>query len=266
MRHFEPIDAAHVTGGAGWHEHIASRQCAGIGVQAQKVPLGGKHDAVLRLVVDLQLRVVGAHMALAACGGQSGKGDRTGVARVALGATANGAIVVRLADGMALLATGGYGGMTFKQCERIRRTIDSAGLVGFAEGNLLRGKPLRTMDRCPTGSGVATAQKLLINAFMAGTAVAGSQAIADDKAVVIYLLLVRPRLVAIQTGHAFFCMGRHFVLMYHRILQASVTLRALTRCADKVRRRLLNFDLGASVIDKECSKNKRKRTYDSNEH
>ena len=43
--------------------------------RSQQIALRGEHDAVLGLVVDLHLRVVGTHVALAAGGGQARKCD-----------------------------------------------------------------------------------------------------------------------------------------------------------------------------------------------
>ena len=64
--------------------------------------LGREHDAVLRLVVDLELRVIGPHVALAAGRRQASDLDRGGVPRMAGGAAADRAVRVRLADAVAL--------------------------------------------------------------------------------------------------------------------------------------------------------------------
>ena len=101
----EAVDAAHVAGGAGGHKHVARGERARIGVEIEQIALRREHDAMLRLVVDLDLRVVGTHVALAAGGGQASQRDRTGVAGVAFGAGADGAVVIRLADRMALFAS-----------------------------------------------------------------------------------------------------------------------------------------------------------------
>ena len=58
------VDAAHVARGASGHKHVASRKCARIGVQFQQIALGGEHNPVLRFVVNLDLRVIGTHVAL----------------------------------------------------------------------------------------------------------------------------------------------------------------------------------------------------------
>ena len=60
-----------------------------------------EQDAVLGLVVDLELRVVRPHVALAAGRRQPGQLDRGGVPGVAGGAGADRAVGVGLADGVA---------------------------------------------------------------------------------------------------------------------------------------------------------------------
>ena len=141
VRHLEAVDAAHVACGAGGHKHVARGQGTRIGVEIQQITLRGKHDAMLRLVVDLHLRVVRSHVALAARGGQPGERNRAGVARMAFRAGADGAVFVGFADGVALLAAGGDGRMPFRQRERIGRTLCSPRLELLAEGNLLRLSP-----------------------------------------------------------------------------------------------------------------------------
>ena len=67
--------------------------------------LGVEDDAVLGLVVDLDLGMVRAHVALAAGFRHAGQFDRGRMPRVARGAGADGAVGVRLADVMAHRAT-----------------------------------------------------------------------------------------------------------------------------------------------------------------
>jgi hypothetical protein len=62
---------------------------------------------------------------------------------------------------------------------------------------------------------VATSKKLLIDPFVAGAAIAGSQMSADGKAVVIYFLLTRGWLVTVKTIDALLRMSGHFVFMNH---------------------------------------------------
>ena len=77
MGHAHAIDAAHVTGGAGRHEHIARGEGLGGSVEVQQIFLRLEHDAVLGLLINLDLRVVWAHVALAAGAGQSRQAHRS---------------------------------------------------------------------------------------------------------------------------------------------------------------------------------------------
>jgi hypothetical protein len=55
VRHFLPVQAAHVAGRAGRHEHVARRQRLGRRVQLEQLLLRMEHDAVLRFLVNLEL-------------------------------------------------------------------------------------------------------------------------------------------------------------------------------------------------------------------
>ena len=75
--------------------------------------------------------------------------------------------------------------MSFRKHQRIWWPLCAARLELFAERNLFRTQALFSVDGGPTGSRVAAAEKLLIDAFVAGTAIAGGQMSADDESVVI---------------------------------------------------------------------------------
>ncbi len=138
VRDLQAVDAAHVARRAGGHEHVARCKRARIGVELQQISLRREHDPVLRLVVDLDLRVIGAHVALAACAWQARELNGTRVPGVALRTRPNRSVVVGLADGVALLATGRGCRMPFRKHQRIRRTLRAARLELLAEGDLLR--------------------------------------------------------------------------------------------------------------------------------
>ena len=104
VRHLLAVEPAHVAGRARRHEHVARRQRLRRRVELQQLLLRVKHDAVLRLFVDLELRVIRPDVALAARRRQPRDRDRRGVARVARRARADRAVVVRLADAVALRA------------------------------------------------------------------------------------------------------------------------------------------------------------------
>ena len=198
--------------------------------------------------------------------GKRGESDRTGVARVTFGASADRAVVVRLADCVALLAAGRDGRMPLRKCQRVGRTLGASRLELFAEGNLLRTQALFAVDRGPTRRGVAAAKKFLIDAFVAGAAIAGSQVGADHKSVVIDLLLAGTGLVAVETIHALLRMDGHLVFVHDRILKPRMALGALSRSADEVGGRLSGFDARACTIDEKGGQNERKCNDDSQEY
>ena len=81
---------------------------------------------------------------------------------------------------------------------------------------------------------MATAQELLVDAFMTRTAIAGCQMSADRR-----IRDDRPsadpgRLMAVQAIDALPCMNRHLVFMHHRVLQSRMTLGAFSRGAYKI--------------------------------
>jgi len=120
-------------------------------------------------------------VALGTGGGPAGEGDRTGVAGVAVGAGADGAIVIGLADGMALFATGRHGGSALGGDKGMRRTLGSAGLILLAESDLLRTQTLFAVDGGPTGRSVAAVQELLIDGLVATAAVSGRELVLMTK-------------------------------------------------------------------------------------
>src|SRR5690349_18586181 len=82
---------------------VGRRQRLRVGLQVHRRSLAVEEHAVLRLVVDLDLRVVRAHVALSAGLRRAGQLHRAGVAGVAGGARADRAVGVGPADVVALL-------------------------------------------------------------------------------------------------------------------------------------------------------------------
>ena len=205
-------------------------------------------------------------MALATGRGQACESNRTGVARMAFGAGADGAIVIGLADCVALLTTGRGCRMSFRKHKRVRRALCATRLELFAEGNLLGTQAFLTVDGGPTRGGVAAAEEFLIDAFVAGAAIAGGQVSTDNESMVIDLLLAGAGLVAVEAIDVFLRVGGHFVFMHNRILQARVALSALSRCPNKVSRRLRSLDTGALSIDQKRGQDQRKCDDNSQKH
>ena len=144
-------------------------------VEIQQSLLRLEHHAVLGLFVDFDLRMVRAHVALGAGAGQARDAHRAGVAGVASGAVADGAVGVGLAYAVALLAAAGHGRAALRLHERMRRTARAAGLIGFREIHLLGSEAFFAVDGGPGRRGVAAVQELLINVFVATAAIARRQ-------------------------------------------------------------------------------------------
>lgn len=122
------------------------------------------------------------------------------------------------------------------------------------------------MNGSPAWGGVAAAEKFLVDAFVAGTAVAGRKVRGDHESVMINFLLIGARLVAVEAIDAFLRVGGHFVFVHDGVLKARVTFSALSRSANKICSRLLGFDRGSRTIDEKASKNERKGDDDSQKH
>ena len=163
----------------------------------------------------------------------------------------NRSVVIGLADCVALFATRSGRRMSFRKNEGVRWALRASRLELFAEGNLLRGQAFLPVDGGPTGSCVPAAQELLIDPFVAGTAITGSKVSTDDESVVIDLLLIGTGLVAVEAIDALLRVGRHLVFMDDRVLKPCMALSALSRRPYKVGRRLSRFDLRTLPIDKE---------------
>jgi len=113
---------------------------------------------------------------------------------------------------------------------------------------------------------VTATQKFLVDRLVTRAAIAGSKVRADDKAVMIDLLLASRRLMAIQAVHAFFGVGRHFILVNNRILQTRMALGAFARGTHKVRGRLLGFSPWTRAVYQERRDDEPERNDDSNKH
>ncbi len=127
-----------------------------------------------RFFVDFDLRMVGAHVALAASLRAARDSYGTDVAHVAGGAIADGAVVVGLADGVALDATTGDGRAAFELGECIGGALHVTGIELFAEGDLFGREAFFSHDGGPGSRGVSAARKFLIDLFVARAAIAGS--------------------------------------------------------------------------------------------
>ena len=205
-------------------------------------------------------------MALAASTGQTRKLNGAGVARVALRTRPDGSVVIGFANGVALFATGGGSGMSFREHQGIRCPLRASGLELLAEGDLLSAQAFFAVNGGPAWGGVATAKKFLVDALVAGAAVAGRQVGGDHESVMINFLLIGAGLMAVEAVDALFSVGRHFVFVNDGVLKPCMTLGALSRCANKISSRLLGFHRGSRSIDEEPSENERKGDDDSQKY
>lgn len=217
-----------------------------------------KHDPMLGLIVDLDLRVVRTHVALCTGGRQACEGNGAGVARMAGGAGPDGAVVVGLAHGMALLAARRHGRAALSMNKRMRRPLGAPWLVLLTESYLLRRQAFFAVDGSPRWSSVTAAEELLIDALVTAAAVSRREVLADDEAMVIDRLLAFGWLMAIEAVHAVLGMGAHLIFMHDRILKAGMTLGAFSAGSDEVRGRLLGFYARPGPINEESTKDKRK--------
>ena len=133
-----PFQPAHVAGGTGGTGMSAVGELVGLRVQVHAAPLGVEEHAVLGLVVDLELGVVGPHVALAAGLGQPRQRHRGDVAGMAGRAGADRAVVlVGPADVVALAASLVHGGHALHLGQLVRRAIDGPLVDLLGEGHLL---------------------------------------------------------------------------------------------------------------------------------
>lgn len=112
---------------------------------------------------------------------------------------------------------------------------------------------------------MTAAQELLVNRFMTGTAVAGSEARCYDEPVMVLALLSRLGLMAFEAIHALLAVNAHFVFMDDGILGTVMTFGALSCRSYEARVWLICFDLGPATVDQECPEHERKPDHDCEE-
>src|SRR4030095_4617690 len=117
--------------------------------------------------------MIRSEVALSARRRQPRDRDRRGMARMTRRAGANRAIVVRLADAMALRAPAGGGGGALDRGERMGGSSGAARLVAFGELDLLGLQSFFAEHRRPRGRRVTAAQVLLVDRLRGGAAGVG---------------------------------------------------------------------------------------------
>ncbi len=255
-----------MAGRARRHEHVPRRQSGRRCVELQHLLLRVKHHAVLRLFVDLQLGVVRTEVALSAGRGQTGDGDRRGMPRVARGARADGSVLVRLADAVALSAAARGRGRSLELCQGVGRAPGAAWLIALRELDLFRLQPLLTEDRGPRSRRVAAPQELLVDRLVTASTVPRRQLCRDDETVMVFFCLTVSRLMTVEAVDALLRVPAQLVLVDDRVLLLAVALRALAGGPHEFRRGLIRFDARPRTIHQERADDQGKRHDDGDEH
>lgn len=113
---------------------------------------------------------------------------------------------------------------------------------------------------------MTTANILLIDLLVTAAAIRGGQTNAGNyKSMMIFLVLARRGLVALQTIHAFLGVLAHFIFMHYGILQARVTLRAFARSPHEIRSSLFGFKARTRAVNEKCAEDEGKGNYNRDE-
>ena len=155
--------------------------------------LGVEQHAVFRLVIDLDLRMVGPHVTLAARLRRPRQRDRRRMPRMAGGAGADRAVGIRPADVVTLHAAlrDRRRALALGQC--VGDAIHRAGVKLLRRGDLLRREVAGPAHRRPGRGRVAAAQELVVLRLMALGAIGRRQMLGDHESAMIERLLpLRP--------------------------------------------------------------------------
>src|SRR5215471_7056566 len=187
----------------------------------------------------------------------SGNRHRTRMACVTGRAVTDCAVVIGFADAVALLASAGHCRWPFESGERVRRTPDSSRLVSLGKIHLFRSKCFVSTNRSPRYGSVAAAEELLINIFMAASAISCRQVGDNGESIVFFALLIIRRLVAVEAINPLLRMLAHFVFVNNRVLRARVAFGTLSRSAHELRLWLFRLNSGACAVNQQCRQHQR---------
>jgi len=171
VRYLIPVDPAHVARRAGRHPHVMRRELLRRLRQIQQRRLRVEQDAVLRLFVDLDLRMVRTHVALPARPRLARDRHRARMPRVARRAASHRPVLIRTPDRVALLAPARHRRRPFQLRERMRRPLRVPRMILLREIRLLRRQPLLAIHRRPRHRSVPASQKLLVDRLVAAPAI-----------------------------------------------------------------------------------------------
>ena len=266
MRHPSTVNAAHVTRGARRHKHIPSGQFCRRSLQVQYVTLSSEHQPMFGLGVDFHLRVIGSQMALTTCARQTREFDRRSMPCVAGSAVSDSPVFMRTPHAVTTDTTALCSWRALERCQRVHWSLYPARLVLFRKRNLLRGEIFVPRHCRPGGSGMPAMQKLLVNGFMASTAISRCNRLGNNKSIVIRSFLALRDLVAIQAIKPLLRVSAHLKFVHNRILGIQMALRALAAGSHERRARLLHHYPWSPRADQIRRQNQRRRYCDRNEH
>ena len=193
--------------------------------------------------------MVGPHVALTAGLRLSYERYRCAVSSVAIGARADRAVRIRLANIVAAQTTHIDRALPLFQGEFIRGTIDSSFVVVLGKGYLFRGEILCASNRSSRRRGVTALEKLVIFGGVALATVLCREMLGDGESVMHFGFLPFLHLMAIQAVDALFRVTATLELVYDRSRFPSMASCAFARRSHKLRLRLLGLMFRTSRIE-----------------
>ena len=170
---------------------------------------------------------------------------------VARRAGADRAVIVRPADAVALLAAAGHRRAALQRDERMRRPLRVPGLIGLGERDLLRAQCPSRRRLPPTIPPRAGCAGIAGRRLVAAPAVARRQIRRDHEAVMLFVLLIRGRLMAIEAASRSSAHACSFRTRERRSTVASSGTRRICRWRARTPRSAGRFRSGVVVDSQE---------------
>src|SRR4051812_20079982 len=216
------------------------------------IVLCGKKHAVFRFVINLDLRMIGPHVALAAGFRGAGELDGRRVACVAGSAGPDRAIEIRPTYVVAFKTTFVDRGRPFMLSQCVWAAFDGSRMKFLGGFNLLRAEVGRTGNSGPSRRGVPTTKILIVLGLVAFGTIGGREVLGNDEPAVVQTGLPVDGMMAIETSKSLGSMLAHFKLVDDGGRFLPVALGAFPDGARKRRRWLLALDGRTKSIDDEC--------------
>src|SRR5215470_12274741 len=211
------------------------------------------------LFVDFDLGMVRSHMTLTASAREPRDSYGARVTRMTSSAISNRAVILRFTYGVTLRATAANSGRALQLSECVSRPLDVARMIALSEIGLFRRETFFTKDGGPGRGCMAATEKLLIDPFVTGAAIAGRDRRRYDKSIVLFLLLILLRLMAVQARNPRRGVLTQLVFMDNGILLVGVALRAFPCRFDEVCGGLIDLDARSRPMQEESAQNESKR-------